>query len=164
MESHEPHDTGDPQGAAHEPGGAADPPGTSPTAPEQGGAGEGSTGLAPNVAGALAYLVGPITGIVFLVLEKRNGFVRFHAAQSIGLFVTFFVAGIALSLVSTILAMIPIVGWIVGILVLLLSLGLSFLGLFLWLYLMYKAYSGAEWEFPWVGHQSRKLLLGGDSG
>ena len=42
-----------------------------------------STGLAPHVAGALAYVLGPITGVVFLVIEKDNRFVRFHAAQSI---------------------------------------------------------------------------------
>ncbi len=42
-----------------------------------------STGLAPNVAAALSYILGPITGVLFLVLEKENRFVRFHAAQSI---------------------------------------------------------------------------------
>ena len=38
-------------------------------------------GLTPNVAGALAYLVGAITGILFLVIDpfKTDRFVRFHA-------------------------------------------------------------------------------------
>ena len=42
-------------------------------------------GLTPNVAGALAYLVGAITGILFLVIDpfKADRFVRFHAFQSI---------------------------------------------------------------------------------
>jgi len=39
-----------------------------------------STGLSPNVAGLLCYVAGWITGIIFLVLEQRNKFVRFHAA------------------------------------------------------------------------------------
>ena len=42
-----------------------------------------SMGLDESVAGLLCYIVGWITGIVFLVLEKENKFVRFHALQSL---------------------------------------------------------------------------------
>jgi hypothetical protein len=45
-----------------------------------------STGLEPNVAGLLCYLVGWITGLVFILIEKENQFVRFHAMQSIIIF------------------------------------------------------------------------------
>ena len=41
-----------------------------------------STGLDANLAAALSYLVGFVTGVVFLILEKENRFVRFHAMQS----------------------------------------------------------------------------------
>jgi len=118
-----------------------------------------STGLDPNVSGALAYLLGPITGVIFLVLEKNSSYVRFHAAQSIGVWVTLFVVAIVLSVVSTILAAIPVIGWIIGLLWLLLSLLFGLAGLLLWLFLMYKGYSGEEWEFPWVGRQARQILL-----
>ncbi|HKV28195.1 MAG TPA: DUF4870 domain-containing protein [Candidatus Acidoferrales bacterium] len=40
------------------------------------------TGLSENVAGLLCYLVGWITGLIFLLVDKRP-FVRFHAAQSL---------------------------------------------------------------------------------
>src|SRR5713101_929468 len=40
------------------------------------------SGLTENVAGLLCYAVGWITGIIFLLIDKRP-FVRFHAAQSI---------------------------------------------------------------------------------
>ncbi|MEX2529266.1 MAG: DUF4870 domain-containing protein [Gemmatimonadota bacterium] len=120
---------------------------------------ETSSGLDPNVAGALSYLLGPITGIIFLVIEKKNSFVRFHAAQSVGLFVAFFIFAVVLSVASTVLAAIPVLGWIVAILLGLFSLLLGLVGLFLWLFLMYKAYNGEEWEFPWVGAQSRKVIL-----
>src|SRR4051794_7462591 len=55
---------------------------TGAAAPAQGTA---SVGMTNNVAGALCYLFGFITGIVFLVLEPYNKdrFVRFHAFQSI---------------------------------------------------------------------------------
>ena len=41
-----------------------------------------STGLDENVAGFFCYLLGCITGIVFLVVEKKSRFVKFHAMQS----------------------------------------------------------------------------------
>jgi len=42
--------------------------------------GKTSTGINPTVAGLLSYLLGFVTGIIFLVIEKENRFVRFHAA------------------------------------------------------------------------------------
>lgn len=114
-----------------------------------------SSGLAPNVAGALAYLLGPITGIIFLVIEKENRFVRFHAMQSTLLCVAWIILGIALSILSAVLAVVPVLGLIVG---LLLSVGLGLVGFVLWLLLMYKAYQGKEWSLPIVGPQSRRLI------
>jgi uncharacterized membrane protein len=42
-----------------------------------------STGLPDNLAGAVAYVLGPFTGIFFLVMEKQSRFVRFPAMQSL---------------------------------------------------------------------------------
>ena len=42
-----------------------------------------STGLDPKLAGLLCYILSPLTGIVFFLIEKANPIVRFHAAQSI---------------------------------------------------------------------------------
>lgn len=113
-----------------------------------------STGLEPNVAGALAYLLGPITGIAFLVLERENRFVRYHAAHSIAVSVVLLVLSVVLSVLSTILAIVPILGWLAA---MLLSLGLSLGSLALWLVLMWKAYHGEEWEPPITGPLARKL-------
>jgi uncharacterized membrane protein len=110
------------------------------------------SGLSPNLAGALAYLLGPITGVIFLLIEKENRFVRFHAMQSTVLGVAWFVLGIALSVLS---GVVPVIGWIFGIL---LSLGMSVVGFILWIMLMYKAYQGQEWEVPYVGQFARKQL------
>jgi len=94
------------------------------------------TGLAPNLAGALAYLLGPITGILFLVLEKTNQFVRFHAMQSTVLWIGWVILSIALSILS---GVVPVIGWIFG---LILSIVMSIGGFILWLVLMWKAYQG----------------------
>lgn len=117
-----------------------------------------STGLAPNVGGALAYLLGVFTGILFLFIEKKSSFVRFHAAQSIGIFGVFFVVWVVLAVVGMVLGAIPVINIIAGIIGILLSLGMALGGLALWIFLMYQAYQGKEWEFPWVGAQVREML------
>ena len=57
-----------------------------------------STGLETNLAGALCYLLGILTAIAFLVIEKEDREVRFHAYQSLatfgGLLVLSFAAGL----------------------------------------------------------------------
>ena len=59
-----------------------------------------SSGLPENVAGALAYALGPVTGVLFLVLEKKSKFVRFHAMQSLITFGGLFVLNSVLTMVS----------------------------------------------------------------
>ena len=113
-----------------------------------------STGLAANVAGALCYVLGFITGIVFLVIEKDNRFVRFHAAQSICVSVVIIGLSIALSIVGSVLAFVPVLGWLVA---LLLSLVVGFGSFILWIVLMFKAFSGQEWEVPIAGQWARKI-------
>ena len=115
----------------------------------------GSTGLAPNVAGALAYILGIITGVIVLAIEKENRFVRFHAAQSIAVTLVLVVMTIALSVLSTVLVFVPLLGWIVAFLV---SVGLSFATFVLWILLMWRAYQGREWELPIAGGLARKMM------
>jgi uncharacterized membrane protein len=117
--------------------------------------GTSSTGLAPNIAAALSYVLGPITGVVFLVMEKENRYVRFHAAQSVAVGILFIALSIALSILSTVLAFIPVLGWALA---LLLTLGLSVAGFILWLVLMWKAYSGTEWSAPIAGGFARRMV------
>ena len=114
-----------------------------------------STGLQPNVAGALSYLLGLITGVAFLVLEKENRFVRFHAAQSIAVSIAMIALSIAFSILTGVLAFIPILGWIAA---LLLSLVVGFGSFALWLYLMWQAFQGKEWEAPLVGAYARRMM------
>jgi uncharacterized membrane protein len=97
------------------------------------------TGLPKNTAAALSYVLGWLTGIVFLLIEK-DPFVRFHAMQSIITFV-----------LLTILAMVPVVGWILSPLVMI-------VGFILWLVLIYKAYQGEEFKLPVIGDFAKKQL------
>ncbi|MBS4195601.1 DUF4870 domain-containing protein [Lederbergia citri] len=104
----------------------------------------GATGLSENVAGLLCYLFWFVGGIVFLLVEKENRFIRFHAMQSIALSVVFFV-------LSIVLAVIPFIGW-------LLSLILTPVMLILWIVLMYQAYQGKYYKLPILGELAEKQL------
>ena len=58
---------------------------------------ESSTGMSPNVAGVLCYVLGWATGIVFVLWEKKSKFVKFHAWQSIMTFGALTVASLIMS-------------------------------------------------------------------
>lgn len=114
-----------------------------------------STGIPANVAGALAYLLGPITGILFYLLEKDNRFVRFHAAQSIVVWLVMIVVSVVLAVLSTVLGFIPLIGWLVA---MLLSFGLSIFSFALWIFLMWQAFQGKEFEVPIAGGFARRMI------
>ncbi len=103
-----------------------------------------STGLAENVAGLLCYVGWWITGLIFLLIEQQNRFVRFHAMQSI------IVLG-SVSLASFILGWIPIIGGF-------LSFVLWIIGVVLWIVLMIRAYQGVYYKVPGAGDLAEKWL------
>lgn len=114
----------------------------------------GGTGLSPNVAGALSYLLGALTGVVFLVLDVERAYVRFHAAQSIVFSVAWVGAWLVMLVLGAVLSVIPFVGALAGAL---LSFALTVTGFGLWVVLMIRAYRGEEWEVPWIGPYARRL-------
>ncbi len=111
---------------------------------KQQGAVSTGTGLSPNAAGLLCYLGGWITGIIFLILEQKNKWVRFHAAQSLVVFGAFSVA-------VSIFGWIPIIG-------IAFSSILSIAAFILWIVLMVKAYQGTKFKLPWAGDLAEKQV------
>lgn len=115
-------------------------------------------GLTMNLAAALSYALGLITGILFLVLEpyKNNRFVRFHAIQSI----IFSVACVAFAIVWSIIVgiLVSIAGfWVLTVDVpLRLLIGLGIFAF--WLYVMFQAYSQREYRIPWIGDIAAKQV------
>jgi len=137
------------QGYAPPPGGQQYQQGYPPPASAAG------AGLQENMANALCYALGLLTGILFLVLApyNTNKTTRFHAFQSIFFGAGTIVAFIAASIISVILLPIPFIGAIIS---LILHLGLG-LGIFiLWLMLMYKAYNNEMWVLPIIGPLAQK--------
>lgn len=120
-------------------------------------AGAGSA-MASNVAGLLTYILGFITGIIFLVIEpyKNDKFVRFHAFQSIFFNVAIIVFWIVYTILSTILGIVSfgILGVVMAILGLLIALAI----LLYWIFLMYKAYSNERYMIPFIGGLAAKQV------
>ena len=106
------------------------------------------TGLEPNIAGLLSYLVGWITGLIFFLIEQKDEFVRFHAMQSIIVFGAITVVQIVLG----ILAIIPYVGIIFAIIGYIVWL----FAVVLWIVLMVKAYQGERFKLPVSGDMAEK--------
>ncbi len=116
-----------------------------------------STGLDPQLAGLLCYILGIVTGVIFFLIEKTNPVVRFHAAQSIVVSLAMFALAIGLGIVSVISVILGAISWTLGSLFSLLMM-LVWLGAFiLWIVLMIKGYSGEKWKLPVVGDWAERL-------
>jgi uncharacterized membrane protein len=100
-----------------------------------------SEGLAENVAGLLCYVLGWLTGIIFLLIDKRP-FVRFHAAQSIVVFGALTIIRIGLGIIMGIGGFVGFGLWA------LISMVLGLLGVILWILLMIKAYQHQLYRLP----------------
>ena len=111
----------------------------------------GSKMMDTNVVGAITYLAGFVTGIVFLVLDpyRSNSFVRFHAFQSIFFnvaWVAFWIVWMILSAVLT-----PLTAGIFGLIALPLMLIFAVAGFGIWIFLMVQAYQQKLFRLPIVG-------------
>lgn len=100
-------------------------------------------GLSENIAGLLCYVLTFFSGIVILILEKENKFVRFHALQSTIWFVFLSVLGWVLNVFSHV----PLLGFFTGVVASVVGL-VSFVS---WIYLMYMAFKGNTYKLPVIG-------------
>ncbi len=105
--------------------------------------GSGSRGNS-RLLSVLAYLGGAITGVVLLVVEKQDRFVRFHAMQSV---VTF----LGVLVIQLVLLGLPVVGVILHVPFLIAVVGL-------WVFLMVEAWRGESYKVPYVGGFAEHLL------
>ena len=103
-------------------------------------------GVKENLEALLCYAVGWVTGLIFLLLEKDNAFVRFHALQSL-------VAFGALHIVASVIWIIPILGGIISVLI---SIGMFVL----WIVMLIKAYKGERYKLPVAGDFVEQQLAG----
>jgi len=115
--------------------------GSGQVAQTPGPAASSAAGMSQNVAATLCYVLGLITGILFLVLEpyNRDKLIRFHAFQSIFLSVAALLVSVALNII------LPF--WIS----LVVSPLVSLFWFGLWIFLLWKTYQGQKVVLPVVG-------------
>ena len=135
-------------------GAAAAPAGAPPVMSAQQVPMAQSAPMAENLASALCYALGLITGVLFLVLEpyNKNRNVRFHAFQSIFFTVAWIVFRIVLGILTTAL-------WSIGgglFLWTSISLLITLAGILLWLYLLLSAYQGKKVVLPLIGNLAQQ--------
>jgi uncharacterized membrane protein len=111
-----------------------------------------TAGIEENVAGLLCYVFGWITGLIFLLIDKRP-FVKFHAAQSIAFNIAFFAVWLVFWVVSmTITVITAALHFPIGFLSFFLApvIWLAFIAT--WIFLMYKAYNREKFKLPIIGN------------
>ena len=119
-----------------------------------------STGLPSNVAAAIACIP-LIGGIIFYILEKHDGFVRFYAMQSIIFGGAWILFAIVYSIAHAILTPIPAIGLFFAVLLWIIWALVSIGFLVLFIVTVVKAFTGVRWEIPYIGPMACKQMEGG---
>lgn len=104
-----------------------------------------------NIVAALSYFLGFITGIIILLVEKDDKYVRFHAMQSTVISGALFVLNIILSIVFGNLTFLGFLATIVNALI-------SIVALIVWIVSMIKAYQGQVFKWPIAGDFAEKQV------
>ena len=97
-----------------------------------------------NLVAALSYLLGFITGVVIILVEKEDKFIRFHAMQSIVVFGALFILNIVIGLIFGFLGPLSFLANLASVLI-------SLVALVVWIVSMVKAYSGSMFKWPIAG-------------
>ena len=107
-----------------------------------------------NLMGALAYILMPLTGVLMYFVKPNDKYVRYHAVQSIILGIVLFVVGIVLNVAAGVFgAAVPIIGLVIWLLV---GGVWLLIELVIWLYCMWKAYSGEKFKLPVISDLADK--------
>ncbi|MDR3239452.1 MAG: DUF4870 domain-containing protein [Clostridiales bacterium] len=107
-------------------------------------------GLDEKTSGGLCYVLTFVSGIFYLLVEKENKFVRFHALQS----TVWFIAACVVRWIFDVLSFIPVLGALFGVLSWLITL-LMFVS---WIYLMVMAFKGNRFKIPVLGDAVENYL------
>src|SRR5205823_7398634 len=119
-----------------------------------GAQGSTSTGLNARNEAVFSYLLGWFSGLIFFFIERKNRFVRFHAAQSFITFGAIFIVDLVLRLLGGI----PIIGFLLSPILGVVTFILIPLTILIWLFLMFQAYRGNYFRLPIVSSYADSLV------
>lgn len=117
-----------------------------------------TAGIDENIAGLLCYIFWWVSGLIFLLVDKRP-FVRFHAAQDIAFNIAMIAVGMAFWIIVAFLTFVTaLLHFPIGFLAAFLwpVIALAFLGT--WIFLMYKAYNHEKFKLPIIGDMVEKMV------
>ncbi len=103
--------------------------------------GKTSIGMDANLAAAISYVFGWLSGLIFFIVEKENKFVRFHAMQSILFSAAWTILVVLLAITVIGPALVSLVFFV------------------FWIILIIKAFSGEEFKLPMIGDMADKYSL-----
>ncbi|HUV36478.1 MAG TPA: hypothetical protein VMX58_06030 [Patescibacteria group bacterium] len=101
-----------------------------------------TSSIPPGIAGLLAYFIPFFGGVFFLIIEKENRLIRFHAVQSILLWIVFVI-------LAAIFSWIPIINLLLYLVI-----------LAIWIFAMYQALMERMYELPIIGEISKRQAFG----
>ena len=133
------------------------PPPPPPSAGPELGPKSTSTGLPSNVAAAIACIP-LIGGVVFYIVEKHDGFVRFYAMQSIIFGGAWLLFNIASSVVHAVFGAIPGIGGLLVFFWAIIAALIHIAFLVVWIVATIKAFTGVHWDIPYIGPMARKQV------
>lgn len=115
-----------------------------------------STGLPSNIAAALSCIFTLVGGVVFLVLERKDRFVRFYSMQSIILGTVALLVWISVEVVDFIFRHIPLIGGLLHWVLYAMNSVFSLVWIVVYLIVIVQAFRGKEWQIPYLGKLARK--------
>ena len=113
-----------------------------------------STGLNARTEALLSYVLGWFSGLIFFVIERKNRFVRFHAAQS---FIFFGIVSVVY-IVIRLLSIIPVLGFLLSPVLGCATLILLIPAALIWVLLMIQAYRGVNFRLPIISGYADSLI------
>lgn len=133
-------------------GGAYQPPISA--APAMSASGPTSTPLSARTEAIVGYALWWLGGLIFFVIERKNRFVRFHAAQSL-----IFFGGISLLLaVLRLISIIPLIGFLLSVPISFISTIITIVAVVVWLFSMFLMYRGKNFRIPVISGYAESLV------
>jgi uncharacterized membrane protein len=117
-----------------------------------------STGLSARLEAVLSYLFWWVSGLIFFVIERKNHFVRFSAAQSLLFFGSASIILEVLSLLGGFLGGIPLIGLVFGLVFGFLTYAVWIVAIITWIFLMIQAFRGKTVRLPFFSTYADNIV------
>jgi uncharacterized membrane protein len=117
-----------------------------------------STGISARTEALLSYVLGWVTGLIFFVIERKNSFVRFAAAQSIVFFGTMTIIYFLVRIIGGILGAIPLLGLLISPIFGIIATIVWIVTFLVWIFLLIQSYRGKTVRLPFFSAYADSMV------